>query len=210
MSSNPYLPPSMFHRYANALGVALWIAAVFSGVLALTVHSNSPGESTAIERDVPSHPDIVLSPDQFTLMMFVHPHCPCSHASMHEWARIRSQYPDDVHVQVWFYCPPHETESWVHTVLWELACQTASQEPLIDHDGRVAADLGVQTSGHALLFASNGELLYSGGITSSRGHEGDSINTQAVGRLLRAESDEFVQYPVFGCPILLSNRSDDD
>jgi hypothetical protein len=210
MSSKPYLPPSMVNRYANSLGVGLWIAAVFSGVLALTVHSNSPGESTAISHDAPTHPDIVLSADQFTLMMFVHPHCPCSHASMHELARIRSQHPNDVHVQVWFYCPENKPESWVHTALWDLAFQTASQEPLVDHDGRIAADLGVQTSGHALLFASDGELLFSGGITSSRGHEGDSVNAQTLGRLLRAESAEFVQYPVFGCPILLSNRSDDD
>ena len=63
-----------------------------------------------------------------------------------------------------------------------------------------AGRFGVATSGHALLFDRDGRLLFSGGITPSRGHEGDNFGASAIlarldGRPAPAES------PVFGCPI---------
>ena len=56
------------------------------------------------------------------------------------------------------------------------------------------------TSGHALLFDRDGRLLFRGGITPARGHEGDNFGASAIaarlaGRPARAEA------PVFGCPI---------
>jgi hypothetical protein len=200
--------PSRFSRRTHALCALAWIVAVSTGLLTLVAHTNAPGETAAVRREVPAESKIGFSADRFTLVMFVHPHCPCSMASMRELARVRSRHPEAADIQVWFYRPAGEGNDWVQTSLWDLARQTAAREPLIDDEGRVAASLGARTSGHALLFDDDRQLLYSGGITSSRGHEGDSVNVQSLERLLRRESAQFVQYPVFGCPILALSRSD--
>jgi hypothetical protein len=197
----PIMTPSAFSRRAQIVGIFVWFAVVSAGLLTLVAHSNAPGAVTTLVDAGRVVDGLSLSTDEATQVMFAHPRCPCSQSSMRELARILTECPSAVQVQIWFYCPDDEPDDWAHTELWELASHLATFEPRIDRDGRAAAQCGVQTSGHALLFEPSGELVYSGGLTSSRGHEGDSLNSQALGRLLRGESNEIASFPVFGCPI---------
>ena len=72
----------------------------------------------------------------------------------------------------------------------------------MDDDARVAISLGVRTSGHVILFSKDGNSLYSGGITVSRGHEGTNHGRQAVESILAgAHSDSVKTIPAFGCRI---------
>src|SRR4029078_12925735 len=64
---------------------------------------------------------------------------------------------------------------------------------------RVAARLGATTSGHVLVYGADGALLFSGGITSARAHEGDSIGQNAIVRALYGGKPPIDQTPVFGC-----------
>ena len=56
------------------------------------------------------------------------------------------------------------------------------------------------TSGHALLFDRDGHLLFSGGITPARGHEGDNFGASAIAARLAGRPAP-AETPVFGCPI---------
>jgi hypothetical protein len=70
-----------------------------------------------------------------------------------------------------------------------------------DDEGREHARFGVETSGHVLLYDAAGKLMFSGGITPSRGHSGDNTGRDAVVRLLRHGGVERTKTPVFGCSL---------
>jgi hypothetical protein len=72
---------------------------------------------------------------------------------------------------------------------------------LADPDGREARRLGVMTSGHVLLYDRAGRLLFTGGITGSRGHEGDNVGCESVIRLLRGEGGARHRNDIFGCSV---------
>jgi len=106
---------------------------------------------------------------------------------------------------VLFVKPEGFDEGWEHTDLWQEAARIPGVSVVSDEGGE-AARFGAFTSGQALLYDSNGNLLFSGGITSARGHEGDNNGVNAIQSLVasagadagpRAESTT----PVFGCPL---------
>jgi len=53
-----------------------------------------------------------------------------------------------------------------------------------DADGAEANRFGAETSGHTLLFDFGRRLLFSGGITDSRGHTGDNAGESAIVALI--------------------------
>ncbi len=62
--------------------------------------------------------------------------------------------------------------------------------------------LGVRTSGHVLLYAATGELLFSGGITQGRGHAGDNPGLSDLTSTLRGSRPARSTHLVYGCPLL--------
>lgn len=74
-----------------------------------------------------------------------------------------------------------------------------------DDGGLEAKRFGATTSGTVLLYDSEGKLLFQGGVTGSRGHEGDNYGLDELRRALTArlpgEDKERIRgaLPVFGC-----------
>jgi hypothetical protein len=52
-----------------------------------------------------------------------------------------------------------------------------------------------------MLYGSEGNLLFSGGITAARGHEGDNAGRSAIISCLTKSEAERNQTPVFGCSL---------
>lgn len=71
-----------------------------------------------------------------------------------------------------------------------------------DVDGREARRFGVATSGHLLFYNADEELLFSGGITAVRNHEGWNVGRAAVIAHGEGRSDAERQTSVFGCPLV--------
>jgi hypothetical protein len=72
---------------------------------------------------------------------------------------------------------------------------------LSDPDGAEARRFGAQTSGHTLLFDHTGRLLFSGGITQSRGHAGDNAGESAIVSLINTQAADQTKTQVFGCSL---------
>ena len=77
---------------------------------------------------------------------------------------------------------------------------------VFDPDGVEARRFGAETSGHTLLFGADGRLLFSGGITASRGHAGDNAGESAIVALVNNQTPTRTQTLVFGCS--LANRTE--
>ena len=142
-----------------------------------------------------------LDPSRANLVMAVHPHCPCTRASIEMLARIMTRCRGLVTAHVAFCKPAGFPRDWEQTDLWRSAAAIPDIEVFCDEEGLEGRRFGAATSGHVLLFSPGGELLFSGGITVSRGHEGDNAGRDAVIAFLTVGKADRAQCPVFGCPL---------
>jgi hypothetical protein len=101
-----------------------------------------------------------------------------------------------------FYQPAGSGEDWPRTDLWRSAEAIPGVTVRADEAGAEARSFQVTTSGRVVLYDVDGKLLFSGGITSSRGHYGDNAGRSAVTQLLHHEVANTPETPVFGCSLL--------
>ena len=145
--------------------------------------------------------------DRPTLVICLHPRCPCSRASLRQLERVlasdlvQSNPKTQCSVVALFYCPENESSTWTHTQLWSMAAKIPNSTLVVDRDAQAATKFGATTSGHVLLYADGGQLLFSGSITSGRGHEGDNYASQTLTRILSSQPVEQREFAVFGCAI---------
>jgi hypothetical protein len=190
----------VLHRAAYFIPL-VWVAAVVSGLGALQAYKSQPG-SAGHTPAVLTEPSGSESPGRPRLLMFLHPKCPCSKASLSELAEIVAREPDKARVEVVFVKPEGAGSDWAKTSLREQAAAIPDVR-LIDDDGTLAHRLGAETSGYVVLYDARGKLLFSGGITRSRGHEGDNSGRRSICALLHGDADAAVgvNTPVYGCPL---------
>jgi len=133
--------------------------------------------------------------------MFVHPKCPCSQASLAELAEILAEVPGIADALVVFVKPDGAEGDWDQTPLRASAKQLRGVCVLSDDLGVRAKQFGAKTSGHVVLYDAQGTLLFSGGITRSRGHAGESPGRRSLLAALRHQPVEQPTTSVFGCPL---------
>jgi len=179
-----------------------WLSASIVGLVMLAGYSNSPGDASAGPRRWPTNSAIPISPERATLVMFVHPHCPCTRASLGELEKIVARCPKGATTWVVFFRPSATSDGWEETDLWRTADSIPGVHVVRDVDGQLAGRFHVHTSGETLLYDAAGDLLFSGGITLACGHSGDNAGASAVTSYLAGHSPGYCQTPVFGCPIV--------
>jgi hypothetical protein len=135
------------------------------------------------------------------LLMFAHPQCPCSRASMGELALIMTHAPQKVQAQVLFLRPKDYAEDWVKTDLWRSAAAIPGVQAVVDEQGREAGLFHAGVSGQVMLYDPRGNLVFSGGITSSRGHSGDNDGREAIEDYLNKGVMPVKSTPFFGCAL---------
>src|SRR3712207_4573180 len=129
--------------------------------------------------------------------MLAHPHCPCTRASINELARLMTQARGRVTAYVLFVKPEGFSDSWVQSDLWASAAAIPGVTPVLDDGGVEAARFRAATSGQTALYDAAGSLIFRGGITSARGHEGDNAGREAIVSLLTSDEAEEHDTPVF-------------
>ena len=189
---------------ATSLFAVTWIAAVAFGMRILFRYENTPGRVGALSQAWPAE-QIERTPDRPTLVMLAHPHCPCTAASVGELAQIMARLQGRVAAYVLFVKPKGAGSDWEDTDLRRSAEAIPGVKVVFDPDGAEARRFGAETSGHTQLFGTNGRLLFSGGITASRGHAGYNAGEHAIIALVNNQTPARTQTLVFGCS--LASRS---
>jgi hypothetical protein len=189
------------HRLGVVLTVGLWLLGVGAGFRVLVDYEMTPGLRAAVPSQWPAASGLSFDSKRTNLVMFAHPQCPCSQASMNELAVIMTRCPQQVHATVCFIDLEGEPAEWTHSALWRDAAAIPGVEVIADRNGRLAEQFGSSTSGQVLVFDRAGRKLFSGGITGARGHEGDNRGRQAVIALARGEFCATTATPVFGCAL---------
>jgi hypothetical protein len=171
-------------RPAIAFGLILRGSVTIAGFAVMLTNASTPGSVKASPSQWPSDSRLRPVAGRANLVMFAHPRCPCTRASLAELQGILSKCRERVTAQVVFFKPHQESEEWTKSDLWRNAAAMPSVRVLFDEDGREARRFGATTSGHVALFDVDGRLLFRGGITVSRGHLGENAGRRAVIDLL--------------------------
>ena len=188
-------------RCILALVCVGWVLVIGTGLGLLWSYENAPGEAATPPAVWPCASRIPLAKDRATLVMLVHPHCPCSRASVGELDRLMAQAQGRVTAYALFLKPPDAPDDWEKTGLWQHATSIPGVTAIVDEDGVEAQRFCARTSGQTLLYSPAGQLLFSGGITGSRGHSGDNAGRSAIVALLQNGETEAAKTFVYGCPL---------
>jgi hypothetical protein len=184
----------------------LWCASVGSGLLGLSIYATTPGEPARSGANWPADSRIPFDCERPNLLVFLHPCCPCSRATLAELERIIAATERRAAVGIVLVQPERMPEEWGRTAIFQTANTIPGASILIDRGGALARRFGAMTSGQVLLYASSGELVFEGGITGSRGHEGDNAGRAAVICGINGAGNSGHWAPVFGCKLYDAGR----
>lgn len=188
-------------KFVPILLAFVWVSLIMTGMVTLRKYESTPGSVTVNPVFWPVASAVPRTTED-ALVLFVHPRCPCSRATIGELALLIAQCDKHLKTYVLFYRPKGTAFGWERTDLWQSASVIPGAHVLCDVDGVEARRFHVVTSGHALLYDANGRLLFSGGITSARGHSGDNVGRSAIIASIRTGRSVIAKTPVFGCSLL--------
>jgi hypothetical protein len=200
MNTQPIHSESLRFLISSA-ALALWVGLVGFGMNTLWRYSNTPGQRATPPSGWPAEAPVQPGKGRATLVMFAHPNCPCSRASIGELAIILAHADGMVDAHVFFYKPVNEASTWVRTDLWHSAGAIPGVHLHEDPEGALARRFGASTSGQTLLYNAGGRVVFNGGITAARGHSGDNNGRHAIVALLHGATPDQNLTPVFGCSL---------
>jgi hypothetical protein len=180
---------------------AAWLLMIIAGLWFLQDYESTPGMAAAAPSQWPADSRLQPASDRATLVMLAHPHCPCTRASIGELARVMTQARGRVTAYVLFLKPTSFSEGWEKTDLWMSATAIPGVSVAQDDEGVEASRFHAVTSGQTMLYDKDGKLIFSGGMTGARGHEGDNAGRTAIVSLLNLDEAVESETPVFGCPL---------
>lgn len=183
--------------------VGAWLVAAGVSVAALLAFDLRPGPQAAAPQSAGFLPESVrsrlqLDPHRPTLVTFLHSQCPCSRATVRELTGLINRVPDRMAVRVVVVTPDDQQGTKFESDL-QLLARLPGVEILYDAGDDTVDAAGAMTSGLCLLYGVDGTLLFEGGITPSRGHEGHSKGKAAIERILADEGPEVRRSEVYGC-----------
>jgi hypothetical protein len=179
----------------------VWLIAAAAGLSVLWRYDNAPGTGANAPARWAAGSVLVHSSGQPTLVLFAHPQCTCTPASLAELAEVLARARTHPRTYVVFLKPDGFSDDWVHSDLWRTAAAIPGVTLVRDDDGREARRFGSATSGQTLLYDGDGLLRFSGGITGSRSHAGDNAGRRSLVALLSGAQPDHAATNVFGCPL---------
>jgi hypothetical protein len=177
-----------------------WAIVVASGILYLQAHAARPGETGAPSPRWPVGSPIAIDGRRPALLIFLHPHCPCSRASLAELEKILRRCHERVSAHAILLATPL-LDRWGRSAVVDQLPSLPGVRVWQDRGGALARRFGVATSGHVLVYDAGGLLIFSGGITAARGHAGDNLGEVAVIARIGGSQQCSSASPVFGCPL---------
>lgn len=179
----------------------VWLGIVVTGTFLMLAYANSSGHAGMPPVHWPKQSGVLPDQNRPTLVMFIHPHCPCSKASIGELALLMAHCQGQVNAHVLFLQPEEMDSTWSMTDTWKDAARIPGVTVQHDDAGREARFFHAETSGDTALYDAKGNLLFHGGITIARGHSGDNPGRDTLQALLLGEPAQLTNTPAFGCPL---------
>lgn len=183
---------------AIILGCA-WLGLAAFGLVRVARYDSAPEAVNAIKGDFPSGSIIHLNSATPTVVLFVHPACPCTQASVHQLAEAQAQASRKANIYILIAKPAGHSFAKEAKEMRKLAEQVQGAQVLDDVDCKEAVRFQATVSGQCFVYDPKGKLTFSGGLTRARGHYGTSLGSDTVLALLNGQPTTVRNAPVFGC-----------
>lgn len=184
--------------YAAAL---LWIAAAGAGSIYMFVYASRPAERAAVAQTWPEQSGLARNAHGFSLVMAVHPKCSCTRASVAELNKLMLSFGGRVRAIALVTKPFELPDLWSESDVTARLREIPNVRVVRDLGGAKADAFGAKSSGHTLLYDAAGRLVFEGGITAFRGHEGPSVGGEALRQLVAGAAAGGRHTKVFGCSL---------
>lgn len=179
----------------------IWFALLITGHVVLFEYEMTEGPLGNSKRIFPEKSAVQLTHGRQNIVLFLHPACPCSAATVDEFHELMHEGESDSIGKVVFFMPPEQESEWALLPIISSVKRIPNVSISYDTNGSQADLFGATTSGHVLIYDGRGILQFSGGITGSRGHTGNNKNLEIAKNTIIAKNPKFVTTPVFGCSL---------
>jgi hypothetical protein len=191
--------------------VLVWSAAVIAGYLWITNYGFVTYQPAGhfSQDQWPRDSSLTLAAERPTLVLFLHPQCPCTRATIRELEKILTGHgltpqklPKFIAVAS---LPVSAPEDWHNTDTITGALQLPNSSVVWDVNGIESSRFGAVTSGTLMVYLPNGKRVFTGGVTASRGHEGDNTGSDIVlAALNEHDHPAKASTPAFGCRLCIA------
>ena len=188
-----------YRRWTAGLAVVAWLALLGVGFSLLMRTEVKAGAPAGAPETWPAGAHAPRVPGRPTLLVFAHPRCACTRATLRNLERVVAHTGGRATVTVILALPADTPADWERSPLADAARAIPGVTVLVDHGEAEAKRFGTHTSGQALLYDGSGHLRFAGGLTPGRAHEGDNAGSDAVVALIDGAAPAVASTAVFGC-----------
>lgn len=181
--------------------VVVWGGVVLGGLVWLVDYHTRPGDLGVPPARWPRSSALKRSANHPALVVFLHPRCPCSRATLSNLRTVVRETERAAGTTVVFTGPSAEDCRSPRWPLLEAAKSIPGVTIHIDHDRSEASRFGARTSGIAMLFDRAGTLQFVGGLTAARAHFGPARGMNDVKAIAQGQTCAFSSASVYGCPL---------
>lgn len=193
---------------SQTLIIVGWLGLVACGLGALANYGATPGAVGEVPSEWPSDASegLTLAQDSLTLVLAVHPRCPCTRSTINELARALGASQEQPTIYALIFEPALENatdpdESFARTQIRARLSELPGVVMVRDPGSAIANRFGAMTSGHTIVYDADGLLRFSGGLTPTRAHEGPNTGSASLIELLNGGPAIADDAPVYGCPL---------
>lgn len=194
-------------RFALTLG-GLWLAGLLVAIGAMSVYKTTP--PAEVQPSIESWPTasrLVRDGTTPTLVMFAHPYCDCTKASLAVLRDLMPRLEGKVHNYILF--AQSEGEPVGARSENRIMAESIPGATIVDDEAALEADrFGATTSGQVMLFDTEGRILFTGGIGPLPHYTGETPMVHSLVAAIESISGggpmgARVQMPnaVFGCSL---------
>ena len=148
---------------------------------------------------LPVGDEAIETSSHFRIKLFAHPYCPCTRASLEQFGESLTRFPEDVQAEIIFVTAGLAESEIASSPLVSQARELHGAQVRLDATGEEANRWGATVSGEVLAFDARGHLVFRGGITPGRGHQGASTGQAELENIVNGRSPGPCATPVFGC-----------
>lgn len=199
-----------FSRFGWPILGAAWLTLLACGWYVLLRHEHTPGFAGSVPLRWPQASTLPCGNEQPTLLLFAHRNCPCTRATLQELQALLADADAPVRLFVVLLVPEDTASDRIGSGIEQQARSLPHVAVILDHQGIETRRFGVRTSGHLLLYGTDGRLRFSGGITAARGHTGESNGKQSMATCLKNPLSELQTTPIFGCALFAEDAEEDE
>jgi hypothetical protein len=181
--------------------ILTWFVMIGTGFYWILEYETTSGSAETAPPHWPVDNSLVHHASLANLLVAVHPHCPCTRATIDEMEQLMAHEPERLVAHVLVYRPRTAPSGWERTDHWHRLVAIPGVEVWPDEEGAQAKQFGAISSGHCLLYDGKGRLVFSGGLTNARGHAGASNGRRIILAFLRNGAANETVTPVYGCPL---------